>query len=133
MYKFLLTIVSLILLSGIPVSAKVGDVYYCVVEFHKGVENYIDDEGLNEKNYTGIKFTFKRTENEILFNKDADNHFSDIELSVIRSYNEADELLEIFEAKSKTSHLNYENGGFYYTINWGKLGISYLYANCDLF
>ena len=116
----------IILLNTTNLYSKVGDTYYCVEVYHRGVTKFA--EGAIEKNYNLQKFTFKRTEELIHFNENANNSFKNLNLSIF--YSSSD---ETFEARSGSIILNYENGDFFYTNNFGKIGISYVYATCEVF
>ena len=114
--------------------ADVGDVYHCTELFNKAVKAPQDEGGkVVEENYITQKFTFKRTPYEIIFNKNAGNHWSDFSLKIILE--ESKKYKEVFSAYGSQGHLlKYDEGHFFYTFNGGfPFGVSYVYATCGIF
>jgi hypothetical protein len=114
--------------------AKVGDTYHCTELFHKGVFAPQGEGGkVVEENYITQKFTFKRTSQEIIFNKNAGNSWSDYTLDIIKDEGPNKEYFWGFEETGSVL-LKYDGGHFFYTKNAGyPFGVSYVYATCGIF
>ena len=112
--------------------AKVGDVYYCVEKFSRGVENYKENDAeANEYNYNLNNFSFKWESNRIVFNRDIDNPWNNFVLEYVISY--FDEEFTAYTRKNDPySILTYDNGDFLYTSNY-TFSASYVFAKCSIF
>jgi hypothetical protein len=134
------TLLALLLLSSNFIyqigNAKVGDVYYCIEKYSRGVETYGGVQA--EKNYIPRKFTFKRLEDAIVFNEGKDNRFGDYYLNNLRNM-KTEKFHEHFIAWRQSfdyppdTILTYQNGNFSLTENYKGVGIFYSYAECSIF
>ena len=115
-------------------NAEVGDVYYCIEKYVRGIENFTD--GPIEKNYITKKFSFKREENRIVFNKNADNSWNNFIMYHVMDY-QADVLKETFAAWDEKENpgaiLRYKDGEFMYSSNWGVTLATYTFAECSTY
>ena len=116
--------------------AKVGDVYYCVEKFSRGVEfeNFKDnDSKATEYNYNLNNFTFKWETNRIVFNKDVDNPWDNFVLEYVISYSHLPEEFTAYTRRNDPySILTYNNGDFLYTSNY-TFSAGYVFAKCSIF
>ena len=120
-----------IILLALPkfVLANVGDIYYCETKFSRGVDKDTNKQWV-EKNYVKEKFSFKLTEDKVIFNKQKENSWVGHELPVDILFT----LYDQFSASNGTSILTYIKGDFFHVKNLGSdFGISYTYAVCEIF
>lgn len=129
--KKLLLIILTFLFFPLTTLAEVGDVYYCFIKFSQGVQSKDFNTRGEIREVRGKKetFTFKRTEDEIIFNKNADNYFNDTSLKVDPKNN----WYEAFFAFDDRSMLDYAGGDFFYTANYGDMGANIIFASCDIY
>ena len=112
-------------------NAKVGDVYYCIEKYKRGIENFAD--GPIEKNYILEKFSFKREENRIIFNKNYNNTWANYIMDYVINSPYSEEYFDAFDEKEDTgSILRYNDGEFVYTANWRMIA-TYTFAECTTY
>ena len=128
--KKLLIICSIFILLPKYLLADVGDIYYCETIFSRGVVKGDSYNEWVEKNYLKEKFSFKLTEDKVIFNKQRENSWINFELPVTNLYS----ALDVFLASNNSSILEYHKGNFLYVSNFGDtFGVSYTYATCEIF
>ena len=85
-----------------------------------------------EENYITQKFTFKRTSQEIIFNKNAGNSWRNHSLNIILDEGSNKEVFWGYDVDGEL--LKYDGGYFFYTRNYGfPFGVFYVYATCGIF
>ena len=113
--------------------AKVGDVYYCVEKYVRGVDLNSEPK---EKNYILKNFTFKRYDDRLVFNTSGDNSWVGYTMNYVIDYVNAPELYETFRAfrekEDTIDILRYENGNFLYAMVANNKS-TYTYAECSIF
>jgi len=119
------------------VFAELAEVYFC--ETIQDVGLYPDDgvflKTLKPEDSYGIiefkkeNFSFKLTEENIIFNKESDNHFKGSEVPITDFYSNA----STFYASNKYQIISFVNGHFFYTLNVGAAGTKIIYAKCESF
>ena len=101
MKRISLIILSILLIHTSPVSAGVGDVYYCTPKKHIGIENF------KLRKYVLQRFTFKRTAKGLIFGKGGS--FSDFKMQR-KIFDTGTERFQW--ASPITSILSYDGGQF---------------------
>ena len=122
---FLLLLLPNLLFSGI------GDVYYCNDIYSRGVA--IEDGKGVEKNYISEKFSFKRNSDSIIFNKNADNSFSNFVLDKVHNYYTND-WFEAYDKEVETNAIfKYQDGKYLYVDNFANSSATLRYGTCEIF
>ena len=124
-------IIFLLLLVPNLLFSAIGDVYYCNEIYARGVV-FEDGKGV-EKNYVREKFSFKRNSNSIIFNKNADNSFSDYALNTVYSYT-TDDWFEAYDNEIETNAIfKYQGGKFLFVSNYASIAAVLKYGTCETF
>ena len=133
----------IVLFFSTSVFAELAEVYFCEQISNVGVvaeeEPFPDmftvkpEDKFRFEKFLNLKFSFKVTEEEIIFNKDRDNIFKNFVMDIINDYSEISSFNAVGKFRPSTSYLMFRRGHFFYTANYGTLGAVLIYAKCESF
>jgi hypothetical protein len=119
--------------------AELAEVYFCeqiknvgiVAEKEPppGIFEVKPEDQFRFEEFLNLKFSFKVTKEKIIFNKDRDNIFKNMELPIINDYSQ----ISSFDAADKSTYVSFSKGHLFFTANFGIRGTALIYAKCESF
>ena len=129
----------IVLFFSTSVLADLAEVYFCETSEYSAIipDKNVDvmkliadpEDKYSLVEFNGGNFSFKISEDKIIFNKNKKNFFKGSELTILEIYP------DIFHIKARDNYgvLSFDNGHFFYTANFGVGGTRNIYAQCESF